>query len=147
MDETNWSNEELSDYNDSDLENPYETTTKGKECVAAQRKELVEKTVGGVRGRKASADLGGEKKDALPNCLAHLVKVESQSTPTFQFFAANLKQQPKFAQDVANVVAFDGMHYAKKGARGDWLAIVRGMDLTIKHKVKHINFFCFLLKC
>jgi hypothetical protein len=138
--------DDLSDGGDLDI--PNFVNSELDEPDASSPSEPPPKRVA-AKGPEASSP----SKSLSPFCLRHLVRDEEQSTATFHYYSAPGKggQLPKFAQGIPNVSAWEGVHYSKKGRSREWVAIVRGMEVIVKHVVSALillvvvaggNIFC-----
>ena len=85
-----------------------------------------------------------EVKEKIPSCLQEFQKSDT-STRTFHFYGTG--NTPKFAANVADIFACEGLHYGKKGKK-EWVAIARYMEVSVKFrdskKVVFYLHFCSL---
>ena len=86
-----------------------------------------------VKQKKAETKKKAEPNYVMPESLAHLVEDTEKSTPTFHLFLSKLGKVPKFASG-NDVLAWEGMHYCPDKVKNH-IAVVRGMELGVRHRV------------
>ena len=74
--------------------------------------------------------------ERIPSCLQQFQKSDT-STRTFHFYGTG--RIPKFATNVDNIFACEGLHYCKKG-QNVWLSIAQYMEVSVKFRHSKVDF-------